>query len=334
MRHLATFLLYFMAVLAFYRLLRTRFQSRILGLTGALFLVLSPRIFADAFYNSKDLAFLSCFVFSMATFQRFLRRMNYQNAAWHALSCAFMIDIRLIGIILPLATVGLAGGVWLASCRHRPTITVRPFVMLAFVAMLCGFILVFWPLLWLSPWINFRDACLQMKSYPWPGSVLYAGAVIPATRLPWHYIPVWILITTPVAYSLFFLVGTVRLLGDIVQRPLKMLAERPTDIGLLLAFVLPPAAIIAMHSVVYDGWRHLYFIYPAFLFLAVLGVATLYSHAQALQARFRPITALVVLATAAPVAGIACTMVARPSAPVRLFQPPGRRHSGRDQGSI
>ena len=53
MRHLCYFLLFFVGVVFFYKLVERRFGTGI-GLTGAAFLVLSPRIFADSFYNPKD----------------------------------------------------------------------------------------------------------------------------------------------------------------------------------------------------------------------------------------------------------------------------------------
>ena len=37
---------------------------------------------------------------------------------------------------------------------------------------------------------------------------------------------------------------------------------------------LPVAAVIAMGSVLYDGWRQMYFVYPAFVLLAVAGART------------------------------------------------------------
>ena len=42
------------------------------GRLGSLFLILSPRIFAHSFYNSKDLAFLSFFIISIYTMVRYL----------------------------------------------------------------------------------------------------------------------------------------------------------------------------------------------------------------------------------------------------------------------
>src|SRR5262249_31777132 len=72
--------------------------------------------------------------------------------------------------------------------------------------------------------------------------------------------------------------------------------------------LLPPTAVIVQHSTVYDGWRHLYFIYPAFLFFAVLGVASLSRAATRLAAYFKPARAVLLLLVAVPVAGVGLTM--------------------------
>jgi hypothetical protein len=95
---------------------------------------------------------------------------------------------------------------------------------------------------------------------------------MPAADVPWHYAPVWISLTTPVAYQLAALLGVVTTVAGLLRRPW---ASLPTDAGqvdlLLLGWLLLPLAlVIGFHSALYDGWRHLYFVYPALL-LAVRG---------------------------------------------------------------
>jgi len=60
MRHLTNFLIFFVSCICFYLLLLKRFTYK-LSILGLFFFVLSPRIFADSFYNMKDLIFLSYF---------------------------------------------------------------------------------------------------------------------------------------------------------------------------------------------------------------------------------------------------------------------------------
>src|SRR5262249_19096864 len=157
-----------------------------------------------------------------------------------------------------------------------------------FAVALIAFTILFWPILWRNPVGHFRRAWEEMSRYPWDGNVLYRGQQVPATALPWHYIPVWILLTTPLLYTGFFVIGAVHFLGEFLRQPIRFMAERPFDLAIVIALVAPPAAVVALHSVVYDGWRHLYFIYPPFLFVAVLGFVTVLGWVQARAAAFRP----------------------------------------------
>jgi hypothetical protein len=308
-RHLVIFLLFFAAVVAFYRLLRRRFDSRVVGLAGALFLILSPRIFAESFYNCKDQAFMSAFVLALATLARFFRDMSYRNALLHGLACAFMITIRLPGLVLPIITIAVAVAIGIASIWHRPSVKFRPLALATYLVALGGFTFLFWPLLWIKPFVYFREAWENNSHYPWYGQVLYMGRHIQTRHLPWHYIPVWILITTPLLYSFLFLVGACRLTWDYCRHPLRTLAERPADLAFFLALMLPVTAVIALHSIVYDGWRHTYFVYPAYLFMSVLGLVRLHALAWRLAPRGPAAVGICVLVTALPLTATAVTMV-------------------------
>jgi hypothetical protein len=62
LRHLFNFLIFFISSIFFYFILKKRFSNN-LSLVGLLFLILSPRIFAESFYNMKDIVFLSFFYY-------------------------------------------------------------------------------------------------------------------------------------------------------------------------------------------------------------------------------------------------------------------------------
>jgi hypothetical protein len=99
------------------------------------------------------------------------------------------------------------------------------------------------------------------------------GADVLGTELPWHYMPVWMSITTPLLYLGLFVVGTVSILHRMASRGRRLWNddEELQDLLFLGLLVVPIAAIIALQSVLYGGWRHLYFVYPAFLLVAVRG---------------------------------------------------------------
>ena len=63
-RHLANHYLFIISVICFYFLCLNIFKNKLYALFGAAILYTSPRIFAESFYNGKDLAFL-CFFGSL-----------------------------------------------------------------------------------------------------------------------------------------------------------------------------------------------------------------------------------------------------------------------------
>jgi hypothetical protein len=65
-------------------------------------------------------------------------------------------------------------------------------------------------------------------------------------------------------------------------------------------FLVCIAMVILLHPTLYDGWRHLCFVYPAFLFLAVFGWTTLLRAACLLAARTRHAISPFLLASAVP----------------------------------
>ena len=64
-RHFFNYLIFFISVYYFFVIIKTRYKSLISAILGAAFLIISPRIFAESFYNSKDVLFLSVYIFGL-----------------------------------------------------------------------------------------------------------------------------------------------------------------------------------------------------------------------------------------------------------------------------
>ena len=133
-----------------------------------------------------------------------------------------------------------------------------------------------WPYLWANP-MRLLYLFGHTTHFPWLNSVFYMGKLVAATTLPWHYLPVWMLITIPLPCSALGALG----LGTALRRLARYgraALHRPgawLD-ALLVAWLLGPlAAVIAVQAVVYDGWRRVYFVYPALLLLALRGARAL-----------------------------------------------------------
>ena len=106
----------------------------------------------------------------------------------------------------------------------------------------------------------------------------YFGSYVSSENVPWHYSIVWIFITTPILYLLLFLIGFYLISSRIIKRLLKIEKndslidlwrgnKELQDFIYLLILLVPIFSVIILNSTLYDGWRHLYFVYPSFLMI-------------------------------------------------------------------
>lgn len=274
LRHLLTFLVCAAGVWAVYRLGTERYADWRLGLVAAGALVLSPRLFAEMFYNDKDAVFMALFALGTYASVRWLTQPTWRGAVVSGLVCAATIDIRIMGILLPLVAVAVLGWQVLQGSL-APARALRLGAL--YLAVLVTTTVACWPYLWPAPANNFWLAFQNMRQFRWDASVVYFGREIKATELPWHYAPAWIAVTTPLLYLAAFGVGAPVVLGQVARRGWR-LWQGPAELhdALMLAFCLGPlVAVVAFHSVLYDGWRQLYFIYPGLLLVALRGAVAL-----------------------------------------------------------
>ena len=298
MRHLASFLVFYAGVVFFFLLCRKRFRSWKLGLLGAFLFVLSPRIFGDAFHNLKDIGTMVFFIISFLTLLRFVEKPGLLRASLHALACAALIGIRIVGVAVPVITIILLVIELLAS-SHRVNAdeastrsqTRRLIASAVFFLVLgVGFTVLLWPTLWQNPLGTFTYAIRRMARYSFPDTSLYFGEFITAAQTPWHYTPVWMAITTPVAYILLFASGFGATVLRLVLHPVRFYLKHHFDLAFVMWFLGPLVAVAVLRSTLYDGWRHMFFVYPAFLLLALVGVELLLSVAAKWPRRRRAIT--------------------------------------------
>jgi hypothetical protein len=275
LRHLVIWLTCMAGTWVVYRLGAWRFGSWQWGLLTATLLVLSPRMFAESFYNYKDPVFMGFFALGSYTLLRWLRQPTWQRVVLHALATGAAIDVRTMGVLLVPMSLGFA----VLELWQRPYLRRQLLLsLLLYLPLTAGVVVLGWPYLWEHPLANFLEVFQSFSRYRTDMLTLYLGKEISVRELPWHYAPVWLLVTTPAVYSALFLIG----LAGVLWATRRLLMWLSTTTGrfdlLLVAWCLGPVvAIIVLNSVIYDGWRHLYFIYPAFLLLAVRALHTLWN---------------------------------------------------------
>lgn len=269
LRHFWTFLQFFAALIFFFLILRRRFRSTFLAMAGVLCLWLSPRIFADAFYNIKDIPFLSWVI--IASYFMFLRIENSSKSALalFAFFSAIATNTRVVGGILLL--LGFVVLVIEFIRKRRP---VRSFLfdcLILFLVYGVGWVLIS-PVAWSDPIGAMIQTLRYFSAHPHPLAELYFGTVLTSKPLPWHYLPVWIGITTPILIVVSFVIG-----AGIFTRRLMLRRGRESAFELQLMdgyaaalVVLPVLSAILLNSTLYNGWRHFYFVYPWIIFISAI----------------------------------------------------------------
>ncbi len=269
-KHYLIFIIFFFSLIFFYKLLNNRFQNYQLSLLGVLMIFLSPRIFANSFYNNKDIIFLSFFIFSLYYAFCFLDKPNNKNIILSALFCAFAIDIRINAIITPLILL-IYYFLYEIINKKEKIIILKNLGKYLFYTFI--FITIFWPYLWSNPIFNFLEAFKQMSNYPLEIYNLFNGKYVLSKDLPISYLPTWIFFTTPITYVLFFLIGILFLLREILYDKNILFNKNFLKDFLLFSILFSVFFIIIfLGSTLYNGWRQLYFLYPLIVYFSIFGV--------------------------------------------------------------
>ncbi len=268
LRHLWTFLNFYISLICFNLLLYQRFRNRLISLIGTLFLIISPRIFADAFYNIKDLMFLSWFIIGLFFLYRYIHHPTKRNCLILAIVIALASNTRIIGFILLIAAC-----IYLVYEFLTKEITKKEFFISGtiFVGINILLFFLFLPASWENPIDFFVKTLQHFSKYDYISQELYLGKFVPSLNLPWHYLPVWIFISTPIFYTILFFVGVFYLIKKFQIKN----SDQIFDYIVLGIFIISILLPICLHSTLYDGWRHFYFLYGPFLYLAVLGLSAL-----------------------------------------------------------
>lgn len=293
-RHLATFLIFFTSCIVFFFLGKRLFHSTWWGFLCSLFLIASPRILANSFYNSKDIPFLSSFIFAFYSMVVFMEYVKI-DATWgktivviffHSTMTAISITNRIPGIFILVITELVILFLILAQPKKW-----KKYLSIGVTYTICTFSLtvLFWPILWHAPFTEFYNAFVRMSDYPSKLPVFYRGNYMAPKDIPWHYLPTWMLITTPIVYTIGFFIGNLVSVFRIFQINInKIVYNRKSHIQYLLrnaywivifmwAF-LPATIVILLRSNLYDSWRHMFFIYPAYILVSILGFYKIYQY--------------------------------------------------------
>jgi hypothetical protein len=166
----------------------------------------------------------------------------------------FTTSIRILG--------PLAGGIVMVYAFYKSWR--KALVLLIPYSLFSLFIMYLtWPYLWGHTISRFIESLTLMARFPWNGTVLFRGDLIPAMDLPKYFIPYMMSIQLTEVIPPLFILGLILSIWKLIKSDQKELF-----VLIFIWFFLPLGSVIAYGSTVYDNFRQFLFVLPP-VFLAV-----------------------------------------------------------------
>ncbi len=295
-RHVLTHLFFLLGGFCCYLLARRLSGDRLIALLVMLLFLLSPRLYAHSFFNSKDAVFASAFVMALLFVCRAFDRDSLGAYRWGGAAAGLLINLRIMGVVLFAAVLLFRAWAWFRAEGCAPQ---RRIVATTSVFALWGGLVLFisLPYLWDDPVGRLAEMVMALADHPIVLHELFRGQVFSSAALPWDYVLRWFAISQPPVTLLLGLLGLVALglaAGGVVRRgagagPGAAWGAAELRFGILLAtcFALPLVAFVLLRPNAYQGWRHFYFLHGPFCLLATFALMGLRQlSARGLQRRW------------------------------------------------
>ena len=275
MRHLLTFLYFLVGLIFFYKILINRFENKFLSLFGCFLLILTPRVFGEIFHNNKDIIFLSVFIVSIYFYFRTIDNENYKSLILFSFFSSIATSTRIFGIIIPIIFIFMYCLSILSQKKDLKKIKYIIYYLLFYIF----FLFIHWPYLWEDPFKNFFSYVFNLNIFG-ADVVYFFGEFYNTTLVPYYYLPVWILISTPVLNLILFFLGfyssSKSFLFKLYQvEKIKTKYDfwnnknEKKDFFILILFIAFLIASIFLSPKQYNGWRIFYFLNFFIIFYSI-----------------------------------------------------------------
>lgn len=230
---------------------------------GPIFLFLTPRLLGHIPANPKDVPFATSFFISLSLIY-LLRKTNNILVKVLILGLVFGITVSLRTIGFSIFFIYLLFSLY-RNFPYKLFKNIKQFLN-EILALLIIFIIanlvmvVSWPFLGAN-YLNIFEVLNNSKNFPWYGNVLYFGEYIKAPQLPWHYLFVWISISTPIPILIFFLLSFIKI---------KNLFKNELCFLFLSSFLINVIFYLVLKPVIYDGLRHFLFLVPLIVIISII----------------------------------------------------------------
>ena len=280
-RHVLTHLFFLIGGFCCYLLAFRLSGDRLVALLVMLLFLLSPRLYAHSFFNSKDAVFASAFVIALLFVSRAFGKDSVGAYRGCGAMAGFLINLRIMGVVLFAVVLLFRAWAWFRAggraARRQVLATIGVFALWGVVVLFISL-----PYLWEDPVGRLAEMVVVLADHPNIVFELFRGQVFSSAALPWDYVLRWFAISQPPVTLLLGLLGLVALglaAGGVVRRGASAGSGRGLDaaelrFGVLLAscFALPLVAFVLLRPNTFHGGRHFYFLHGPFCLLATFAL--------------------------------------------------------------
>ena len=277
-RHALTHLFFLIGGFCCYLLALRLSGDRLIALLVMLLFLLSPRLYAHSFFNSKDPVFASAFVIALLFASRAFDKDSLGNYRQCGAMTGLLVNLRIIGAVLFVMVLVFRAWAWFRAeglaARRRVAATTGAFALWGAVVLFISL-----PYLWGDPAGRLAEYWIVLADHPAFFNQLFRGEIFLIAALPWDYVLHWFAISQPPVTLLLGLLGLGLVVRGVVRRGAEDgpgAAWGPAELrfGVLLAtcFALPLVAFVLLRPNVHSGWRHFYFLHGPFCLLATFAL--------------------------------------------------------------
>jgi len=276
--HGYTFLIFMAGVLALYFVCKFLMGDWKYGLLGSLFLYLSPRLFAEGHYNNKDVVAMALVILLIAAGINWIESRRFSSAIVFAFMAAIATNMRITAVFM----FGLFGLFYLIHLTVKKEWNAKN-LWVGLTAIL-SFLLISYliaPAAWRMPLDYIAYVVHRSSNFAtWHGVVYFQGYI--RRPVPASYIPTMIAVTTPILILVLTLLGHFTSIAEMIRNVMRKNIANETPYFLICILFIWTFLLYAMirQPILYNSWRHLYFLYGPMLILAVAAVRFLVERAK------------------------------------------------------
>ena len=276
--HGYTFLIFMAGVLGLYFVCKFLMGDWKYGLLGSLFLFLSPRFFAEGHYNSKDMVVMSLVILLIGAGIRFIETRRFSSALVFAFVAAIATNTRITALFM----FGLLGLLYLVDLTAKKEWNAKNLwvgLTAVFSFLLISYLIT--PAAWRTPLDYIAYVIGRSSNFAaWPGVVFFQGLV--RRPVPSSYISTMIALTTPILILMLTLLAHITTIADFFRGVTRKTLTRETPYLIICIIFIWTFLLFAIirQPILYNSWRHLYFLYGPMLILAVAAVRFLVERAK------------------------------------------------------